>query len=357
MKKKKIFLGAYINYLNAQNINCKSIATHLDKNKYSVKTLLFGNKSIENLKGVSYIKVSQRVFSPCNTFAFLRGVFWADICYFPKHHSTPKIALRFAKILNKKFFTTIEGNMCNRRVKSMIDSFNGVKNMQNYFSLIPNIYGITKHIIQNAKCGVKLNNSPLYLGVEKDNFIPEKKQILKNIVFIGSLIRRKGVEDFFKLANIFPNLNFHIIGNISKKRTVNLKDKWKNKGDKNKKIEFSDNIILHGKINREDLPQKLKKIDLLFLPSRSEGFPKVILEAAASAIPSIVYHDYGALEWMTTDENGFVLNSFDDVIKKINQLIDNPELLQKNSEGSLSMSEKFEWKNLIKNWEEVIDNL
>ena len=232
--------------------------------------------------------------------------------------------------------------------------------VQGYY--ISNIYGITKHIIQNAKCGVKLNNSPLYLGVEKDNFFAEKKKTLKNIVFIGSLIRRKKIEEFFRLANIFPNLNFHVIGNkkylkISKKRTVNLKDKWKNKGDKNAKIEFSDNIILHGKINREDLPEKLKEIDLLFLPSRSEGFPKVILEAAASAIPSIVYHDYGASEWMTTNENGFVVNSFNDVIEKINQLIDSPDLLQKNSEGAYRLSEKFEWKNLIKNWEEEIDNL
>ena len=48
MKKKKIFLGAYINYLNAQNINCKSIATHLDKSKYDVKTLILSeSESIE----------------------------------------------------------------------------------------------------------------------------------------------------------------------------------------------------------------------------------------------------------------------------------------------------------------------
>ena len=90
-------------------------------------------------------------------------------------------------IFGTKLFTTIEGNMCDTTKRSMIDSFNGVKNMQNYFSLIPNIYGITKHIIQNARCGVKLNNHPLYLGVEKDSFLPEKKKSLKDIVFIGSL--------------------------------------------------------------------------------------------------------------------------------------------------------------------------
>ena len=360
MKKKKIFLGAYINYLNAQNINCTSIATHLDKSKYDVKTLSISESKLIELQNVQIIKVRNTKLSIF--YAFLSGLIWADVVYLPKHQTTPRILLRINKIIGTKLFTTIEGNMCNTYKRSMIDSFNGVKNMQNYFSLIPNIYGITKYIIQNARCGVKLNNHPLYLGVEKDSFLPEKKKSLKNIVFIGSLIRRKNIEEFFRLAKIFPNLNFHVIGNkkylqISKKRKKNLKDQWENKSDKNKELEFLDNIILHGKINREDLPEKLKEVDLLFLPSRSEGFPKVILEAAASAIPSIIYHDYGASEWMTTNENGFVINSFNDVIDKINQIINNPNLLQKNSEGALNLSEKFDWKKIIKDWEEVIDNL
>ena len=286
------------------------------------------SESIE-LQNVQIIKVRNNRLSIF--YAFLSGLIWADVAYLPKHHSTPRILLRINKIFGTKLFTTIEGNMCDTSKESMIRNFAGQRKMKEYFSLIPNIYGITKHIIQNAKCGVKLNNSPLYLGVEKDDFIPEKKQTLKNIVFIGSLIRRKNVKEFFRLANIFSNLNFYIIGNkkylrMFKKRRTNLKDKWKNKGNKNEKIEFSDNIILHGKINREDLPEKLKEVDLLFLPSRSEGFPKVILEAAASGIPSIVYHDYGASEWMITNENGFVVNSFNDVKDKINQIINNPDL-------------------------------
>ena len=362
MRKKKIFLGGYLNYTNAQNLNCLSLARHLDKEKFDIHALTtqFGDNNIEDISIKLFHCFSPFVFT--KYIGFIWGILNCEILYFPKHQEIPVWVLRFANLLSKKIFTTIEGNMCDTTKISMIDSFNGLQNMQNYFSLIPNIYGITKHIINNATCGVKLNNNPLYLGVEKDNFFTEKKKTLHNIVCIGSLIRRKNIEEFFKLANIFPNLNFHIIGNkkyvkISKKRRVNRKDKWRNKGDKNEKIEFSDNIILHGHTNREDLPEKLKEIDLLFLPSRSEGFPKVILEAAASGIPSIIYHDYGASEWMTTNENGFVVNSFNDVIEKINQLISTPDLLQKNAEGALNLSENFDWKNLIKNWEEVIDNL
>ena len=360
MKKKKIFLAAYVNYLNAQNINCRSIANHLDKTKYEIKTIILSESKSIDLENVSIIKARNNKLSIF--YAFLRGIIWADVAYLPKHQSNPRILLRINKFFGTKFFTTIEGNMCNTKKRSMIDSFNGLQNMQSYFSLIPNIYGITQHIVDSARCGVMLNNNPLYLGVEKDCFFPVKKHSLNNIVFIGSLIRRKNIEEFFRLANLFPNLRFHIIGNkkylkISKKRKKNLKDQWENQIDKNKSLEILDNIILHGKVNRQNLPEVLKEIDLLFLPSRSEGFPKVILEAAASAIPSIVYHDYGASEWITTNENGFVVDAFDDVIDVINQMINHPDLLKKTSEGALELAENFDWKRIIKTWEYEIDHL
>ena len=60
---------------------------------------------------------------------------------------------------------------------------------------------------------------------------------------------------------------------------------------------------------------KVEKMDLLFLPSKSEGFPKVILEVAACGIPSMVYSDYGAKEWMKHMQDGFIIANFDDAIR------------------------------------------
>ena len=51
MRKKKIFLGAYLNYTNAQNLNCLALAKYLDKEKFEVYALTthFGtsNKDID----------------------------------------------------------------------------------------------------------------------------------------------------------------------------------------------------------------------------------------------------------------------------------------------------------------------
>jgi glycosyltransferase involved in cell wall biosynthesis len=342
--RKKIFLGAYINVINAQNINCKSIAFHLDKNKYSVKTLVLGDENIENLDDVSFIKVLTLGYKTSNLFAFIKGVLWADVCYFPKHQSTPKLALKLANLLDKKTFTTIEGNMCDTSRRNMIDSFGSFKNMKNHFSLISHSFGITSEIIKKADCGIKLEQHPLFLGVESNLFSFRKtKKKLNNIVFIGSLLKTKNLDDFISLTSIYPLLNFHIIGEGPIKEYLIKKS--------------SKNVTFHGKLNHFELSRKLANMDLHFLPSRSEGFPKVVLETASSSIPSILYNDYGADSWINHSENGFVVSNLEEVKNTIDNLIKNPEILIRNSENVLELAEKFDWKIIIKSWEKVIDNL
>ena len=344
MKKKKIFLGAYVNQLNAQNINCKSISLHLNKERYQVKSLVLGNKNIPNLHGVSYFKVSSLCYSFSNLFAFIRAILWADVCYLPKHQSTPIIILKIASFFNKKIFTTIEGNMCDTSKKNMISSFGSVNNMIQHFSLIPNKFGITKGIVDNAKCGVILNSNPLYLGVEKTTFNynkPRKK--LRNVVFIGSLIKTKDIDEFIKLSSYFPKISFNVVGDGPEKRRL--------------KSISEDNVIFHNKLNHECLAKLLINMDLHFLPSKSEGFPKVILETACSSIPSIVYKEYGAKEWITHKENGFIVSNFNEVIDILHEIIERPDILERNSQNVLELAVKFDWKIIIKDWEKVIDNL
>ena len=280
MKKKKIFLGGYVNHLNAQNINCKSLSIHLNKDKYRVRTMLLGDEDFSKTTNVSYIKVNTFFYSFSNLFAFLRSVFWADVCYFPKHQSTPKIALILASIIKTKTFTTIEGNMCNKSKKNMIENFGSVVKMTNYFSLFSKRFGITTDIIDNAKCGVDLNISPLFLGVEKKLFYNRSSRMaLRNVIFIGSLIQRKKIDEFIKLSSLFPKINFNIVGDgPDKKRLKSIAGK---------------NVKFYNSLNHDELSKLLKSMDLHFLPSISEGFPKVILETASASIPSVVYHNYG----------------------------------------------------------------
>ena len=340
---KKIFLGAYLNYTNAQNLNCLALARHLDKEKFDIHVLTthFGDNSIEDLHLKSFHCFKPFIFT--KYIGFIWGILKCDIIYLPKHREIPVWLLRLSSLLGRKIFTTIEGNMCDTSRKNMIDAFGGVNRLTSYFNFIPNIYGISKFIINESKCGVEFNKLPLYLGVDDTSFRLSSIKSLSNIVFIGNLVKDKNLDEILDLALHFSSLIFHIIG----------------EGSMRKKLEerATNNVIFYGKLSHNQIVKVLNKIDLHILLSKSEGFPKVILETASAGIPSLVYNDYGAEEWIENNRNGFVLNSKADVFLKINELIDKPELLTSTSEQVIKLAKKFSWKEQIKAWEKVIETL
>lgn len=346
-KKKKIFLAGYINSINAQNINCKSIAYYLDKNKYQVMTLVFSHLTpIHDINDIRIISVPRYFHRFFSFFSYLFGIIWADVAYFPKHQSTPRVLLMLAPYLRTKMFTTIERNMCDDRFESMIDSFGSKKNMIDYFRLIPNIFGITEHIIKSSNCGVRLYKYPLFLGVDYDLFSNDSsRSFLKNIVSVCNLFesKRERMLQFINLAKKFSNLNFHIIGDGPDKEML--------------QNVATENVIFYGRRTHEEYTKIFKNMDLHILLSRSEGFPKTILETAASSIPSLVYSDYGANEWISHDVNGFVVQDYNQVISKIDDLLNNSDLLHQVSCSTSLIAKDFDWRVIIKSWEKAIDNL
>ena len=119
----------------------------------------------------------------------------------------------------------------------------------------------------------------------------------------------------------------------------------------------TENVFFLGKINQKKLSIELDKIDLHILPSRSEGFPKVILETASAGIPSLVYSDYGASEWINHGENGFIVDNFNQMCNLLSLLLEDDMLLDFNSKGAYNMSRIFDWKIVVKEWEKNILDL
>ena len=341
MKKVKIFLGGYINYTNAQNLNCRALAIYLDKDKFEIFTLVvhFGEKKQFEVNTFNCF----RPFHISLQIGFLWGILHCDVAYLPKHIDTPLWVLKVAKLLNKTIFTTIEGNVTNENKHNLITLFKGKKKMQKHFSFTDEIYGITRHLIEETKSVLRIKTKPLLLGVDANKFTEKLSEKLSSIVFVGGLIKRKRVEEFLAIADHYPNLHFHIIGDGPERNNL-------------QQI-ASKNIVFHGVLNHTKMSEIFQKAELMFLPAKSEGFPKVILEAASAGIPSIVYNTYGASDWIEDKTNGFIVNNFENVKTIVNLLISDSELLQITSKNAIKLAKNFDWKNVIKDWEEVIINL
>lgn len=341
MNKIKVFLGGYINYTNAQNLNCRALAEYLDKDKFEVLALTthFGKREHFEINTFNCF----RPFSLSKHLGFLWGILNCDAAYLPKHIDTPLWVLKLSKLFKKPIFTTIEGNVTDLNKPNLIDLFGSEYRMKDHFSYFKKVFGITDFLVKGTKSKLLMQDTPLYLGVNGKQFTRELPKELKSIFFVGGLIKRKRVDAFLDLAKNYPEIIFNIIGNGPEKQKLER--------------EASYNVVFHGELTHIEMDSVFQKFDLMFLPSKSEGFPKVILEAASAGIPSIVYNTYGASDWMLHRKNGFVVNDFNGVRAIVDELQSDSKLLQSVSENAIELSKSFDWKKIIKDWEKVIENL
>ncbi|MEO0202747.1 MAG: glycosyltransferase family 4 protein [candidate division WOR-3 bacterium] len=93
-----------------------------------------------------------------------------------------------------------------------------------------------------------------------------------------------------------------------------------------------------------DISLFFNKIDVLILPSRKEGLPRVILESFSFGIPVIASNVGGVPEVVKENYNGFLFESENvyELLEKINLLEKNPKIILQISNNCIkTIEEKF----------------
>ena len=349
-RKIKVFLGAFINSTNAQNLNCLALARHLDKSQFEVYALELYSGNLESQRGIiPGLRIFHcfRPFLISKYLGFLWGIWHCDVAYLPKSEMSAWVCF-LLKIFRKKSFKTVEGIYDQENLKSAVEVFGSYENFIKSFLCHTQVFSITEYLgnYNRTNHGINSEPNPLYLGCETELFMNDiiRSGEMRSIAYIGRLKKRKGIYDIVELARVFPTIDFLIFGNGEERENLLRLIK----------LEKLNNLLLKGVLPHLKLSKELEKIDLHILPSRSEGFPKVTLETAAAGVPSIVYADYGASEWITHGKDGFVVDSFSEIVEAVKFLISHPEKLKDVSENSILLARRFDWKVVIKDWEKVI---
>ena len=349
-RKIKVFLSGIVNSTNAQNLNCLALVRHLDKSKFDIKalTVYSGNLPTERIVGVEYLPVRYpaKIWHPIQ---LVRGILWADISYLckPEYWRLQRWLIRAFK---KKAFKTIEGAFIGTNLDKALASDGTIAGVRESLEYTGNTYAITASMrpVNEKAIGLKTNEKVLYLGAEIGLFANNvSRERLMDIVMIGSNLFYKGLDDFLELAKRFPQLRFNVVGSGMGK--ILPSDEVAKLGLKN--------VICHGSLSHEEIANLLRNVQLHVFPSRAEGFPKVTLETAAAGVPSVVYDDYGADEWIMTGKDGFVVKTVDEMAMVIQDLLDYPEKLQPLADNAQAMAKRFDWKVLVKDWEREIERI
>ncbi len=108
----------------------------------------------------------------------------------------------------------------------------------------------------------------------------------------------------------------------------------------------SSNLFWLGRCSAEDISSLLQQADVLCLPTRSEGFSTVLLEASACGTPAVVTDVGGAHELIPDDGYGTIIQSMssDEVVSALCRLFDDRKLLSLQSRNSRALVEnRYSW--------------
>ncbi|NCF74924.1 MAG: glycosyltransferase [Xanthomonadaceae bacterium] len=156
---------------------------------------------------------------------------------------------------------------------------------------------------------LKKNIKVIYNGIDTDFFRPincgDNKNKKTRILFVGNLIKRKGVDLLPKIMKGLGD-DYELYFTSGKRTKIPKKLKARN-------------MISLGKLNDKQLLEEYNKCEILLFPSRLEGFGYCVVEVMACGKP-VVITDYSALREIIKDEkNGYLceINNVDDFVDKI----------------------------------------
>jgi len=173
---------------------------------------------------------------------------------------------------------------------------------------------VARHMISNFKVPIeRIRLIPRGVDLGKFTFTgPDNKKNKQEyaIAVIGRITPIKGhiylIRAISKIARMIPNIKVYIIGNPPAS-----KPKYKQELEVLvKRLSLSQYVDFSG--DCDNIPERLKGIDLLVVPSvGEETFGRVIIEAQASGVPVIASRIGGIVDIIKENYNGVLVNPRD----------------------------------------------
>lgn len=181
------------------------------------------------------------------------------------------------------------------------------------------------------------------------------------ILFVGSLMARKGVEDvliaFAKIAKHRSQIELRFVGSGPlREKLENLARSW----------EIDNQVSFAGFVRHEDLQDEYSRAQIFCHPSRTlrngdkEGIPGTIVEAMATGLPVVTTKHAGIPEMVRGGEDGFVVaeRDVDAIAEALLALIDQPDLrIQMGYNASEQVKHKADVIYLTAELESIYDEV
>ena len=198
-----------------------------------------------------------------------------------------------------------------------------------------------KNFILNLgfKNKIEIINNGVFIPEENTNIFTND-QI--NITIVSRLVSHKNIKKIIRAISDLndPLIYLNIIGDgpeLNQLQKISLESNNK------------DNIIFHGKLNRNDINHIFLKSDIYIQASNYEGLPHSLLEAMSYGIPVLCTPVGECKEILGNEDRGYILDlpvSKNNIKSKISEIIGEKNIANKKGErGKDFINEKYNLTN------------
>lgn len=193
---------------------------------------------------------------------------------------------------------------------------------------------------------------PSPMDINVNEIIEEVKPPYK-IAFIGGNFQRKGLLQLVRAVQLLKNKGLEIkIFVAGKDQNQALIEKWIEKNRYKGLVNFC------GHLSRKEIERLLSESSVFAMPSITEAFGLVYLEAMAFGIPVIGSKEGGTKELIKDGVNGFLCNPFDiqEIAAKIELCLDK-YIRKKIIKNAFETVKTFNEYKFLKEMNEIYDSL
>jgi glycosyltransferase involved in cell wall biosynthesis len=164
------------------------------------------------------------------------------------------------------------------------------------------------------------------------------------IIFVGRINWKKGLDRLIQGMKFISEFQLLVVGNNDgmMEKLILLVNK----------LGIEKRVYFIGEVKGEEKRDLIRKSKMLVLPSYSENFGNVLLEAMAQGIPVAVTKDVGLVGDILANMAGILLP--DDPVgmgNKLAETLRNEQLLNKMGKAGYQFSKNFSWDSIAKKFE------
>jgi glycosyltransferase involved in cell wall biosynthesis len=335
---------------NAQSLNAREIALRLDPGCFQ-STMFYEKTPDPRLVNVSYIKLI-KIPHRLGTFrmlaALMRGqdiLFRANLIRFTYLYLTLPKAVRGRS-------TIIEWAEAPSRPHFIWDDSAALEKWYKFVQArISHRVSMTSWVAETNLEDYGLKTDRLIpVGVDTKLFGPPatRDNTAPVVLFVGTLIKRKGPHVVLMAARRFRGARFVLVG-------AKRGDFYLVLGRLIRKWNLT-NVDILDPLPHAELAKLMQKSDIILHPSKVESIGKILLEGGATGLPGLVFNNYHTPA-VVDGVTGFQARDYAELMEKLSLLIENRDLRQRLGRQAITLAKEFDWDVIVRQWEDVFKDV